>query len=100
MKGGKERDRPRYDDADEIGEDPFRWLCVFESSPGMVKKRIDSIERDDRLAAWFDCETVVGPRQPVIAALNQRKAELERRDDQAARADQFTRQAAADGGQR
>jgi len=65
----------------------------------MVRARIESLQRIDRVQAFLRCETEVGPRQDVIAALNQRKAALEDRDDQPARADQLTRTAAADGGE-
>lgn len=116
MKGGKERDRPTYDRADEIGEDPYRWLYVGSvtesceddfgtqtpgSSPLMMPiARIRGIQRMDRLKAFQDVEVELGPRKKIMAAINQRKTELESRDDQPARADQLTRSAAADGGER
>lgn len=98
MKGGRDRDRPTYDDAEAVGEDPFRWLCVYESSPQMVEARIAGIERQDRLDSFLECETEIGPRKAVIALINRRQKQLREQDGQAARADQLTRSAAADGG--
>lgn len=111
MKGANTRDRPEYDDADEIGEDPMKYLYygdVVDGQPSridgegdplaMARARIRGIERMDRLMAFQKCEVELGPRAKIMKYINRRKAELEADDAQPARADMMTRTAAADGG--
>ena len=70
----------------EIGEDPARFLDAPLLEPDregaspflLAKARVRGIDRVDVLQAWIDVEVALerGPREPVIALLNQRKAEL------------------------
>jgi hypothetical protein len=63
--------------ADEYGEEPARFLArPVPSSLRTIKARIRGIETVDEIEQWTACEAAIGPRQDVIAALNQRKAEL------------------------
>jgi hypothetical protein len=71
-------DRPQYPDlAEEIGEDPARYL----HDPDMTTwARIRGITSERVLEAWFTVEEDLGPRRDVVKRLNQRRQELA--DDQ------------------
>jgi hypothetical protein len=85
MRATADPDRETFPDiADEIGEDPARFLdnplvVPGESSPMLLAKaRIRGIADTDTIEAWIDVETSLdrGPRKKVIAMLNQRRAHL------------------------
>ena len=77
--------------ADEIGEDPARFLDKPILAPGQegsspmltAKARIRGIESLDVLDGWFEVETSLdrGPRKKVISMLNQRRAHLRDQSD-------------------
>jgi hypothetical protein len=89
MRATADPDRETFPEvADEIGEDPARFLdnplvVPGESSPMLLAKaRIKGIADTDTIEAWIDVETRLdrGPRKKVIALLNQRRAQLEETD--------------------
>lgn len=69
------RSRRRYPEyREEYGEDPARFLCV-DVNP---VPRIEGLESVGLCKAYLDVETDGGePRRHVIAALNQRLADLD-----------------------
>ena len=69
-------DRPRYPAiAKRIGEDPARYLADPNETTYAV---IRGITDETRLDCWFAVEEDLGPREDVLAALNdRRKAILE-----------------------
>jgi len=84
--GTKDRDQfPEV--ADEIGEDPARFLDVplvtpdqIGSSPfELAAARIAGIDDIETARAWLRVESELdrGPRKGVVQRLNRRKAELE-----------------------
>jgi hypothetical protein len=84
--------------AAEIGEDPGRWLdrSLVERGPGhtdqtfqrAVHARIQGIRSREVIDAWQEVEVRLdrGPRQQVMAWLNQRDQQLKARDAPAQRA--------------
>jgi hypothetical protein len=88
----------RQDIAADIGEDPGRWLDrdLVERGPGhtdrtmqrAVHARIQGIRSREVLDGWQSVEVRLdrGPRQQVMAWLNQRDQELKERDAPAQRA--------------
>jgi hypothetical protein len=83
--------------AADIGEDPARWLdrTLVERGPGhtdrtmqrAVHARIQGIRSREVLDAWQEVEVELarGPRQQVMAWLNQRDQALKERDAPAQR---------------
>lgn len=69
-----DEDRPQYPGlADEIGEDPARYL----HNPDMTTwARIRGLETDREINVWIQVEEDIGPRRTVMKRLNQRRAEL------------------------
>ena len=73
--------------AQEIGEDPARFLDAPLLAPDregaspflLAQARIRGIDRFDVLQAWITVEVALerGPREQMIALLNQRKSELD-----------------------
>ncbi|WP_276258148.1 hypothetical protein [Haloglomus litoreum] len=84
--------------AADIGEDPGRWLDreLVERGPGhtdrtlqrAVHARIKGIRSREVLDAWQAVEVRIerGPRQQIMAWLNQRDKTLKERDEPAVRA--------------
>lgn len=67
--------------ADDFNEDAARFLGrPVPSSLGTIEARIRGIQSVELIDDWLECEIAVGPRQSVLAALNQRKAQLEAPD--------------------
>jgi hypothetical protein len=84
-------DRERFPEIQaEINEDPARYLD--KEDPGETyRSRAEGIDFLDVVDAWIQVEAALdrGPRKPVIARLNPRKAWLEEhgeRPDRAGRA--------------
>lgn len=64
--------------ADDFADDPARFLGrPVPSSLDTIEARINGIQSVATIDDWIECEVAIGPRQPVLAALNQRKAELD-----------------------
>lgn len=63
--------------ADDFADDPARFLGRrFPDAKETIEARIRGIDSLDTIQEWVECEAAIGPRQEIIAALNQRKAEL------------------------
>lgn len=63
--------------ADDFADDPARFLG--RSYPGAketIEARIRGIQSVETIQDWVECEAAIGPRQEIIALLNQRKAEV------------------------
>jgi hypothetical protein len=89
MMGGRTSNRERFPEiAEEIGEDPARWLDrdLLESTPGdqpekwRLQKRIDGIASLQVARAWAKVERELerGPRDPVLDMIQERVAYLNR----------------------
>lgn len=79
VRRAQQRDRERFPAVEEqISEDPARFLDV-ESIDRTMHSRIQGIDFLEVADAWIQVEAELerGPRKPVIAKLNQRKAWLE-----------------------
>lgn len=77
--GDAEPDRPTYPElAEEIGEDPARFLYSVDPMP-----RIRGLETIAKVEAYLRVEAENEARKRVIAALNQRKADLKARNEDA-----------------
>ncbi|UWG46564.1 hypothetical protein HSRCO_0265 [Halanaeroarchaeum sp. HSR-CO] len=67
-------ERPRYPAiAKRIGEDPARYLAEPDKTTYAV---IRGITDGTRLDCWFAVEEDLGPREDVLAALNERRAAI------------------------
>jgi hypothetical protein len=89
MMGGRTPDRERFPEiAEEIGEDPARWLDrdLLESTPGdqsekwFLRKRIDGIASLEVARKWAEVERELerGPRDPVLDMIKERVAYFNR----------------------
>jgi hypothetical protein len=89
MRGGPTRDRERFPEiAEEIGEDPARWLDrdLLESTPGdetetwRLQRRVDGIHSLEVARRWAEVERELerGPREVVMDMIRERVAALNR----------------------
>ena len=95
----RQLERGTFDDIkQDIGEDPARFLDHDLISDRDMRElafaRIRGIDFQHVIDAWVDVEVALerGPRKPVIAALNERKRELQRIGDRDERVEQMRRQ--------
>lgn len=64
--------------ADHYDEEAARFLArPVPSSLGTIEARIRGIQCVESIDDWIECEVAIGSRQPVLEALNHRKAELD-----------------------
>lgn len=85
--GPSGRERPAYPEyKEQFNEDPARFLFTSDpTDPATLQTAIaliKGIQDPDRLDAWLDVETdlAFGPRQPVLQAINRRRAQLRGED--------------------